>query len=123
MAVVLTTGTQRRNGGVFSSTEDLTVSTATAAQSVSVTTDISTISGGTATGFGVDRYLLAAGSEGQYKSVVMLATGEAKMDTAGGTATGSFVFSAAEDIWMGQYINAGWKLIQTSATLATATNS
>lgn len=123
MAITITSMVQKRGGGTFGSSEALSQSTATVAQSVSVTTDASTLAGGTASGFGVHRFLLAAGSEGQYKTVVMLATGEAQMDTAGGTATGSYVFSAAEDIWMGQYVNAGWKLIQTSATLATATNS
>jgi len=123
MTVTITQGTQRRAGGTFSSTEALSQSTATTAQAVSAVTDVSTLSGGTATGFGADRYLLAAGNEGQYKSVVMLATGEAKLDVAGGTATGSFTMTAAEDIWMGQYINGGWKTFNTSSTQATATNS
>lgn len=111
MAVTLVQGSQVRREGNFQAVQDLTQSTATAEQSVSVTVPVTTLAGGTATGFGVDKYVLPAGAEGFHKVIVMLATGEAKlrfgaattnlMATAGihylgiATATGAAVDAAA----------------------------
>lgn len=149
MAVTITAGKQVRRGGVFQSTEDLAQSTATAEQDVSLTTDVTTFAGGTATGFGVDKYLLAGTStegfiEGLEKVVVMLATGEAKLrveslatgqlgglqtvlsstgsETLFASATGAFTLSGADHwVWM-KVFNAKWHIMQSAgATLATAT--
>ena len=54
----------------------LTQSTATAEQSVSVRLAISTLAGGTATGFTRNRYVVPAGREGDRKLIWNLATGE-----------------------------------------------
>ena len=111
MTVSITQGSQVQNEGTYQGVQNLTQSTATAEQSVSVFLPVTTLSGGTATGFGLDRYVIPAGSEGMHKTIVMLATGEAKvrfgaattnlMATAGihylgiATATGAAVSAAA----------------------------
>lgn len=115
----------RRGGGSVQSQESLTQSTATAIQSLSVTTDVSVLGMGTATGFARNRYLLPTTSavEGQEKVVVATGTGEAYLDLAGGTATGGYVFSTADSWITARLINGDWRPIGTGATLATATNS
>ena len=124
MAVTLV-NTERRaeGGGTFSSAESLTQSTATAAQSVSLNTDVTSLGGGTATGFGVNTYELATGAvEGREKLVQLGATGEAKLSLGGGTATGQLVFAADGDLVLLRYINDVWMVMNTvGATLATAT--
>ena len=78
MAVTISGGELVRDG-VFQAVENLSNSTATTLRTVSAGAPITTIAGGTATGFGVNRYLVstASAAEGQTKLVVMLATGEA----------------------------------------------
>jgi len=113
MAVTLTGGELQKRGGTFQTVEALTHSTATALGTVSLTTDVSTIAAGTATGSTRTLFHLATGAvEGQLKTIVMLGTGEAKVSVGGGTATESYVLSAAEDFIHCMYLNDGWKLIQ-----------
>lgn len=125
MAVTLSTVAERRHegGGTFGSLESLTQSTATAAQSVSLVHDVTTLGAGTATGFGVNTYELATGAvEGREKLVQMGATGEAKLSVGGGTATGQLVFQADGDMVLMRYLNNTWLVDKTvGATLATAT--
>lgn len=124
MTVTVTSG-EIHHVGAFRSSEALTNSTSTAVQEVSLSIPISTISGGTATGFGVNRYLLSTASavEGQEKIICMLATGEAYVVYTG-TATGAQVLSAADDyVWL-KYFNETWKAVDVgSATAATATGT
>jgi len=121
MTVTLTAGALQYRGGAYQAKEDLTQSTATAKQALSVSTDISTLGGGTATGFNVDNYSVAAGVEGQTKTVVMLATGEAKVELTG-TATGKYVLSTADAVLELRYINAKWRAtFNDGATIATST--
>ena len=120
MTVTLTAGARQYRGGSYQAKEDLTQSTATAKQALSVNADISTLAGGTATGFNVDNYTLAAGVEGQLKTIVMLATGEAKVELTG-TATGKYTFLLADSLLDLRYINAKWRVVVNSATIATST--
>ena len=86
MGITLNAGERtRRGGGSFGSTEALSQATATTERSISLTTEVTTLAGGTATGFGVDKYRVATADavEGQSKLVVMLATGEAKVRLGG----------------------------------------
>lgn len=143
MAVTLTSG-ERHAEGTFGAKEDLTQSTATARQAISVHVPVTTLSGGTATGFGVDLYTLASTAvEGVEKFIVMLATGEAKVVVAGlatgripslgfvasatvadniyVTATGAFTLSTpAHWLWL-KYVNTRWHVVNGLATFATAT--
>lgn len=122
MSVTVTGGIVDNRKGLFAQ-ESLTQSTATGEQTIAVTTELTTLSGGTASGFTIDRYGLSTATavEGQYKTVLMLATGESKVRLGGGTATGAWVFSAADDIGHYRFLNGGWYVINTSATLATST--
>lgn len=93
MSIVLNAG-DRNVKGAFESVEVLTQSTATARQAISVIVPVTTLSGGTATGFGVDLYTVASfatlglgPAEGTEKVIAMLATGEAKV-VFNGMATG-----------------------------------
>ena len=110
-------------GGVFGSLDSMTQSTATAAQSVSLNTHVTTLGAGTATGFGVNTYELATGArEGMEKVVQTDATGEAKLSLGGGTATGQLVFQADGDMVLMRYMNNQWLVMNTfGATLATST--
>ena len=147
MTITINGGSQVRQEGTFQSKEDLTQSTATSRQSISLRTPVTTFSGGTATGFGVDLYTLADGNEGDEKVIVMLATGEAKMvfttmatgvhyigkDTAGiatatgyagmisGAATGALTFTTAHQYVRCKFFNGGWNILGGQATFATAT--
>lgn len=130
MTITITAGDANRIGG-WQSSEDLTNSTATAVQELGLDHPVSTISGGTATGFGVNRYLLPSATatgargaqEGQEKTVVMLATGEAYL-VFSGTATGALVLSAANDYAELRFQNELWVQKDIgSATLATATGT
>lgn len=150
MTVTITGNTQIRRGGTFQSKEDLLQSTATVPQAISLTTDATTLAGGTATGFSVNIYTLAAGSEGQWKSIFNLATGESKVivtniatgqltgiygtstGTATGagtadiaacyvTATGAFVLSTADQFLFMRFQNNRWWIINGKATFATST--
>lgn len=98
------------------------VETATATGEIALTTDLTELPGGTATGFSADVFTLSTASavEGQEKTVVMLATGETKVALTG-TATGRFVLSDEDDLLVLRFLRAKWRVIQSSATLATAT--
>lgn len=97
MTVTLNAGDGQVRAGTFSDVETLTMSTATARQSISVKTSLTQIqasSFGTATGFGVNLFTVAsyatAGAgpvEGFEKYIVCLATGEVKV-VFNGQATG-----------------------------------
>jgi hypothetical protein len=76
MTVTIST-TEPRAPETWQNVQVLTQSTATAEQSISTYLPVTTLSGGTATGFARNRYVLAAGREGNEKTIVMLATGEA----------------------------------------------
>ena len=96
MSVVLNQG-QQRTPGSFGDVEALTQSTATARQSISTLIPVTTLGGGTATGFSLNLYTVAsfatntAGpAEGMDKYVFMLATGEAKV-VFNGIATGGWL--------------------------------
>jgi F0F1-type ATP synthase membrane subunit c/vacuolar-type H+-ATPase subunit K len=124
MAVTISGGEIVR-AGVFQSVEALSNSTATTLRTVSAGAPITTIAGGTATGFAINRYLVstASAAEGQTKMVVMLATGEAYVIYAG-TATGAAVLTDANDRVALRFVNALW--VETdagSATRATATGT
>lgn len=97
----------------FHTTETLAQSTATIARAVSLTTEVTTFPGGP----GADRYSLAAGTEGQTKEVVMLATGEANLSFTG-TATGDLVLTDEDDYIAMRFTASKWRLIQSSATIA-----
>lgn len=75
MAVTISAATSR-SPGTWGAVEALTQSTATAEQTISIYTEVTTLSGGTATGFTINRYALPAGREGDYKVIWHLATGE-----------------------------------------------
>lgn len=87
MAVSINSGDRQVKAGTFDAVENLTQSTATARQTISPHHGITTLSGGTATGFGVDLYTVrgtgtatgAPAVEGMDKWIHMLATGEAKV--------------------------------------------
>jgi hypothetical protein len=124
MAVTISGGEIVRQG-VFQSVEALSNSTATTLRTVSAAAPITTIAGGTATGFSIIRYLVstASSAEGQTKLVVMLATGEAYVIYSG-TATGAAVLTDAHDRVALRFVNAIW--VETdagSATRATATGT
>ena len=75
MAVTINVG-QRQGQDSWGGVQVLTVSTATAEQSINITQPVTTLSGGTATGFTRNRYVLGAGNEGDQKTIFHLATGE-----------------------------------------------
>ncbi len=123
MSIATTVGEQLRHGSI-QSIEALTQSTATAAQTVSNTHDVTTLGAGTATGTLLrNQYLLATGAmEGMEKIVQMGATGEATLQVGGGTATGALVFQSDGDLVRFKYMNNIWYVLNTvGATLATAT--
>jgi hypothetical protein len=123
MAVTITGG-EINYEGAFRSVENLTNSTATTLRSFTLYNPVSTIAGGTASGFGVNRYLLptTGAVEGQFKTIIMLATGEANVIFTG-TATGALVLNEANDQITLRYQNAFWMQIAHSATVATATGT
>lgn len=120
MTITITGGKIARRGGDLHSTEALAQSTATTVREINLTTDVTTLSGGTATGFGIDVYNLAEGTEGQTKEILMLASGEAEV-TLAGTATGRLVYSDADDYTALRFTGGKWRIQTNTATLATAT--
>lgn len=110
MAVTVTGGTQVVPG-VFTAVESLSQSTATVEQAISVTHQITTLSGGTATGFNIDKYNLPDGGEGAEKLIVMLATGEAKI---------RFGAATTNTMATGGIHNLGGDTVFASATSVTA---
>lgn len=99
--------------------EVLSQSTATAAQELSLTTFISNVGMGTATGQN-NVYNLAAGVPGQMKFLQATATGEAKLILDGATATGRLTFTTNASRGLFVYGATGWKVVDT-VTLTTAT--
>lgn len=95
----------------FHTTEAL--SFATTAQAVSLTTDVTTLPGGT----GTDSFSLAAGTEGQWKEILMLATGQSTV-TLTGTATGDLVLTEGDDYIVTRFTASKWRIVQTTATIA-----
>jgi hypothetical protein len=150
MTVLINSGDRQVKAGTFDAVENLTQSTATARQTISPHHAITTLSGGTATGFGVDVYTLrgtgtatgAPAVEGVQKTIFMLATGEAKVvieslattrisafglvasatvfDNAFVTATGAFVFTAPGQFLNCTFMNQKWYVMAGQATFATA---
>ena len=118
--VVIDGGPLERRGPGFHSTQALAQSTATVPQVALLTTEVTTFGGGEATGFEVDNVTLAAGTFGQEKSFVMLAAGETKLALTG-TATGRLTFTAVDDAAHMRFLNDKWYILNTTATLATAT--
>lgn len=121
MTITITSNAQVFNAGISQSVENLTQSTATGLQTLSLKTDISNIGMGTATGFGINRYLLPAGQHGQEKWLVAQATGEAYVQLAAGTATGALVFTSTQQAQV-VFMDTIWALTYSRGpTIATAT--
>lgn len=122
MAIRITADAPVRRGRTYRSTESLTQSTATIPQSVNLTTDISTLGMGTATGFGINQYRVTDGFAGLVHGVLATASGEAYLLIDSGTATGAWVFTAADDFLLLLWEEAKWRLLTNSGcTNATAT--
>ena len=148
MAIGTITGGERlKFAGTFQSVESLTQSTSTTPQALSVTTDVSILGMGTATGAAVrNLYTLAAGVEGQQKIIYANATGEASViftqisgrlpiavsalaipsattvDALWASATGQYVFQAADEYLRLVFMNDAWQpYAGRGATLATTT--
>lgn len=122
MAIAVNRGEQQGDG-TFNSLETMTQSTATSSQTISNKFSVTTLGMGTATGFGLNKYLLSATDavEGKEKVVQSGATGEAKLVLTG-TATGALVFQSDGDLVRLKLMNATWLVLNTvGATLATAT--
>lgn len=146
MAISLTSGAQtQRVGG--QSIENLSQSTATAQQTLSNTTYVSALAGGTATGGTINLYLLSDDApDGTEKLIYQVATGESRVqltmatglhylgrDVAGiatatnaagaiiGAATGALVFGAKGSWVRTIMLNDGWTILGGSATFGTGT--
>jgi len=120
VAISVTGRPADRRYGLFG-LETLSQSTATVPQAVAVTTDLTTIAGGTATGIGVNLFTLANGTEGQEKEIILTGTGEAKILPLLGTSTGWHVLSETDDGLSLRFLNAKWRVKQSMATTASAT--
>lgn len=128
MAISTIAGPPPERGIGYFVTETLNPSTSTTAQAIALTvplTLISTATGGTGTATGFERNVFslstASAIEGQVKTVIMTGTGEAKLILTG-TATGRWTLTEADDLVMVQMFNRKWRVIQSTATLATATS-
>ena len=122
MPITVTANQPRRRGRTFQSTETLAQSTATAFQSVNLTTDLTALGMGTATGFGLNQYRATDGFAGLSKSFLATASGEAKLVFDSGTATGMWVFDSPDDYLRFLFEGSKWRLIANSGcTLATTT--
>ena len=139
MAITITAGTQRQSFGM-QSVEQLTQSTATAAQTLSAVDHVSILGAGTATGTLLrNQYLLPEGPDGLEKIIYLAATGEATLQMTQatglhaqfststdavfrvGAATGAYVLGAKADYVRAVFIDEGWTILGTNATFATAT--
>lgn len=150
MAVLINTGDRQVKFGTFDTVENLIQSTATARQTISPHHPITTLSGGTATGFTIDQYTVrgtgtatgAPAVEGVRKYIYMLGTGEAKVvfeslatqriqgtgflasatvfDNFFVTATGAFVLSSKGQYLEAVFMNQQWNIVNGIATFATA---
>jgi hypothetical protein len=147
MPITLTPGAQIRHVGTYDDIQSLTQSTATAEQAISLTSQITTIDGGTGTGFSRGRFGLASGAaEGFRKTILMLSTGEAYVrvtNTATGeqagvvtyvsatalsnetptvaSATGVLVLNQKGDFMDLLHADSTWFVMVSRATVATAT--
>ena len=120
MAVSIIGGPIRRRREGFAQ-DTYTQSTATADQSLSLDTDLSLLGMGTATGFNRNGYSLASGIEGQEKFILSTGTGEAKVAWQGMIVTGRSVLDTPGDFVFLRYFGGAWRLIEQTATTATAT--
>ena len=120
MAVSIIGGPIHRRRSGFAQ-DTYTQSTATTDQALSLNTDLSLLGMGSATGFGLNLYSLASGIEGQEKWVLSTGTGEAKLAWQGMTVTGRSVLDANGDFVFLRYVGGAWRLVQQTATIATAT--
>ena len=103
--------------------ETLAQSTSTTPQALALTTPLTILGGGTATGFHRNVFTLSTASavEGQEKGILMTATGEAYIAFTG-TATGRFVLRQPDDFLLLKMFNHKWRVSSyTLATLATST--
>jgi hypothetical protein len=124
MTITITAGAQV-SPGQYRSLKSYSVSTATAPQTLDATYDVHNIGMGTATGFGINRYLLATDGarEGREIAIQSTGTGEAYL-VLSGTATGALVFLSATDVVEVKQVNALWMLkTNQGATFATATGT
>ena len=127
LSITITGGAvgERRKG--WFAAETLNPSTSTVPQAIALTTELtilSTATGGTATATGFLRNVFtlstASAVEGQNKAIIMTGTGEAKIAFTG-TATGRWVLSLADDNLMLRMLNRKWRVVNRTATTATAT--
>jgi hypothetical protein len=124
MAVTITPGSQVLDG-MYRSVKIYSESTSTGIQTMDPNYEVLNLGMGTATGFGVNRYLLATdgNKEGREVLVLATATGEAKLVLTG-TSTGAKVFQSDGDFARVKQVNGTWYEIQTSGpTDATATGT
>lgn len=135
---------QRHSG---QSIQNLSQSTATAQQTISVTTYVTALAGGTATGGTINLYLLPdSAPDGTEKFIYQVATGESRVqltmatgmhyigrDVAGiatatnaagaviGAATGALVLAAKGSWIRAIMLNDGWTVLGSNATFGTGT--
>src|SRR3990167_789257 len=122
MSVSVTAGMEEKRGGGYFTQESATQSTATTFATLATQVDLTVITGGTATSFIRNRYLLASGAvEGQRREIIMSGTGEAYVLLASGTATGMLVFTANDQIAWLRVLGGKWRILETTASLASST--
>ena len=121
MTITITSGSPLRRGKTFQSLETLAQSTATAFQLVNLTTDLTALGMGTATGFGLNLYRVTDGYAGLEKAFLATATGEAKLVFDTSTATGMWLFDAADDYMRVVFEGLKWRLIVNSGCTTTPT--
>ena len=122
MSVTIIGGVPRKRGAGYRTKQSLTQSTATSYQTVSLDTELTCLGMGTATGIARNLYSLASGAvEGMDKSILSTATGEAHLLITVGTATGMHVFTEADDYLLTRYEDGKWRILVSSATLASTT--
>jgi hypothetical protein len=126
MAIEITRGTQLGNG-TFGSLETYSQSTATGYQTLSQNHSVLTLGMGTATGFNLNRYVLASSTattgekEGMELTIQSGATGEAKVAVPLSTSTGAYVFQSDGDFVRLRMTNSSWREIDLlGPTIATA---
>lgn len=122
MAVVIAGGKQEARGLDYWVRETLSQSTATAFQTINVTTPITHLGGGTATGHSRNRFSLGATGivEGQEKMLFVTGTGERNIYIAG-TATGLLVMTAADGLERFVFLSGKWFRKTSAATISTGT--
>ena len=120
MAITLVAGPLNPRGDGWKSRETLTQSTSTTFQTVASDVTYTLLGVGTATG-DRNKYLLATGVEGIERVFFVTGTGEARLLLEAGTATGMWVLNEDDDFVFTRWINGKWRVIQSSATLATST--